>query len=366
VLDRETGQFQLLRDNPADAAIVYQLFSDHAGVVWVVTTNDLKRLDPAKERLTGYLSRAVSASGNLIASGGSKVSIGIRPISVGEDRQGSLWLGTNDSGLYRFDPGTGQFTHYRANPADPRSLSNGRVNSTYADRAGRIWVATQNGLDELDLKTGKSTAYYERDGLAGNVANCILADDRDELWISTNKGISRFDPLRKTFKNYTVADGLPGADLTGYPACFKSPSGEMFFAGFDGATAFHPDRVVEGAYVPPVVLTEFRLFGKRVEAGPDSPLKESITRATALTLPYNQNSFSLEFAALYYFKVATNHYRYKLEGLDGQWNEVDSNERLVTYPATPPGDYTFRVQAASARGGHKHHDLALRMGILQA
>ena len=56
----------------------------------------------------------------------------------------------------------------------------------------------------------------------------------------------------------------------------------MFFAGLDGAVAYHPDKVVDSAYVPPVVLTDFRLFGKRVEPGPGSPLEQSISRASLI------------------------------------------------------------------------------------
>ena len=186
----------------------------------------------------------------------------------------------------------------------------------YVDRSGRIWAGTQNGLDQLDLKTGKFTVYYERDGLAGNVVGCILEDERGDLWMSTNRGVSRFDPLRKTFKNYTVIDGLPGLDLTGWGACYKSRNGEMFFGGFSGATAFHPDKVVDRTYVPPIVLTDFRLFGARVELGAGSPLEKSISHTTALTLPTNKTVFSLEFSALSYLDSATNRYRYQLEGLD--------------------------------------------------
>src|ERR1700749_1005123 len=93
-------------------------------------------------------------------------------------------------------------------------------------------------------------------------------------------------------------------------------------------------------------------------------MKKSITRATTLIFPYDQNSLSLEFAALDYSEAAAIRYRYRMEGLEGQWNEVDSSERLVTYPGTPPGDYTFRVQAASARGGLNAPGTELQVPLL--
>ena len=168
-------------------------------------------------------------------------------------------------------------------------------------------------------------------------------DERGDLWISTNDGVSRFNPLRKTFQNYSTADGLPGPDLTGWGAGFRSSSGEMSFGGFSGATAFHPDRVVDSSYFPPIVLTDFRLSGNAVEIGAGSPLKKSISYASGVALSHEQNVFSLTFAALSYVNPATNRYRYKLEGLDREWNEVGSDRRLATYTTLPAGRYTFRA-----------------------
>jgi PAS domain S-box-containing protein len=368
--DRRTGQFKDLRSNPADASssssndILFRMFIDHTGTLWALSWDGLKRLDPAKERLTVYEFPTHSDAGNSAVSPSSNALSGTWLLSIDEDRQGTLWLGSHYSGLYRFDPATGQFTVYNSSRDDSNSLSNNRVNSTHVDHSGGIWLGTQNGLDRLDPKTGAFTVYYERDGLAGNVVGCILEDERGDLWMSTNKGISRFDPLRKTFKNYTVIDGLPGPDLTGWGACFKSPSGEMFFGGFSGATAFHPDKVVDSSYAPPIVLTNFRLSGAPVEVGAGSPLEKSITHATALTLSYEQNIFSLEFSALSYLHPATNRYRYKLEGLDRGWNEVGSDQRLATYTTLPPGDYVFRVQASSNRTVWSEPGAALRVKIL--
>jgi hypothetical protein len=145
--------------------------------------------------------------------------------------------------------------------------------------------------------------------------------------------------LKANIQSYSAADGLPGADLTGWGACYKSPSGEMFFGGFDGGVAFHPDKVVDSQYVPPVVFTDFRLFDRPVTVGTDSPLSKSIGYTSALSLSHDRNIFSLEFSALSYFNSATN--RYKLDGLDHQWHEVGSNQRLVTYTTLPAAMYTL-------------------------
>jgi signal transduction histidine kinase/ligand-binding sensor domain-containing protein len=339
--DPRTGRFKTFRHNPADPSslsdnTIIRLFTDHTGTMWLATWNGLDRFDAATQRFVVYKRDAQSRMEQYY--------------DIAEDKDGTLWLGGN-AGLQHFDPVTGTFTGYEHRIADPSSLSDNRVTSVQIDHAGTIWAATHSGLDKLNRESGTFTTYYTKDGLPSNRVHCILEDQQGDLWMSTSRGISRFDPVAKTFRNYSVADGLPGMDLTGWRTCFKSPSGEMFFGGFSGATSFYPDRVVDSAYVPPIVFTDFRLFGQPVEVGSGSPLKKSISYADSITLSHQQSTFSLEFAALSSSDGSISRYRYKLDGVDQQWNETGSDQRMVSYAALPDGDYTFHVQTATGQSG---------------
>jgi PAS domain S-box-containing protein len=166
-----------------------------------------------------------------------------------------------------------------------------------------------------------------------------------------------------------MADGLPGPDFGGYGAGFKSATGEMFFGGFSGVTAFFPNQVVAdavaaNAFVPPIVLTDFRLFGRPVTLSADSPLKKALNYTDTITLSHSQNIFSIGFSALSFFNPATNRYRYRLEGLDQKWNEVGSDQRLASYTTLPAGTYMFHVQGASRRGPWSEPGAQLRIQIL--
>jgi signal transduction histidine kinase/streptogramin lyase len=353
-LDQRTGRFKTYLHNPADPYslsndIVTRLLVDHNGTLWVATDDGLNRFDAATGRFTVYRLKPQKRMSYL---------------ELIEDPKGALWLGTDSSGLYRFDPATDQLTEYEHDINHPGSLSDNRVNSVHFDRSGTMWVGTQNGLDKFDSKTGTFTVYTQRDGLPGNLVGCILEDDHNNLWMSTNNGIARFDPQSAGVKSYSTAAGLPGPDLTGWGACFKSPSGEMFFGGFSGATSFHPDRVVDTSYTPPVVLTEFRLSGSPVDIGSGSPLIKSITYTNRLTLSHEQRIFSLAFSALSYSSPGSNRYRYKLEGLEKAWHEVGSDERLATYTTLPAGVYTFCVQGATSRGPWTEPGVQLSIEIL--
>jgi signal transduction histidine kinase len=138
----------------------------------------------------------------------------------------------------------------------------------------------------------------------------------------------------------------------------------MLFGGFSGATSFFPDKVTDSAYVPPIALTDFRLFGAEVAPGAGSPLKKTINNTNAITLAHDQSIFSIGFSALSYLNPATNRYRYMLEGLDRNWNEVGSDQRFASYSTLPAGTYTFRVEGATSRGPWNEPGVQLRIEIL--
>jgi ligand-binding sensor domain-containing protein len=353
-IDVRTRKFRAYRHNPADPQSlsdddVPSLFVDHKGVLWVGTRDGLDTFDPVTERFRVY-----RASGE-----------GLNQYRViAEDANGALWLGTQFTGLQRFDPATGRFTIYRSRPGTPGSLSNDQVNAICIDASGIIWVGTQSGLNRFDPDTQTFSVYYEGDGLPNNRITGILEDQRGNLWLSTSSGLSRFDPRAKTFANYSTSDGIVRGNIYGPHAGCKGLGGEMFFASSGGVIAFFPEKVVDNPHVPPVVLTDFRIFGKPVPIGSGCPLRQSIAVTDSMTLTAAQNMFSLEFSVLSYVSPKQNRYRYMLEGLDTAWNETSSAHRLVTYTTLPPRDYVFRVQGSNNRGLWNEKGVALTLHIL--
>jgi ligand-binding sensor domain-containing protein/signal transduction histidine kinase len=335
---------------PQYASPIMQLIYDRGGTLWAAMYGGVGRLEPATGRFVMYMPENQNT---------------IQYQKIAEDRDGFLWLGAQ-SGLHRFDPRTGQFTIYGHKPDDPESLSDNRVNALLFDQQGTLWVGTQDGLSQFNRQAGTFKTYYEKDGLAGDVVSCIQEDRNGVLWMGTNKGLSGFDLHSQRFRNFSAADGLPGQDLTGWGTCNQSSSGEMFFGGFSGATAFYPNKIVNSSFVPRTVLTDFRLSGTPARIGPGSVLKQSITRTDSITLSHEQNIFSIEFSALSFFNAETNRYRYKLDGLDKDWHEVGSDERIANYTTLPAATYTFEVQGATSRGPWGQPGAMLRIEILPA
>ena len=218
----------------------------------------------------------------------------------------------------------------------------------HEDRTGTLWVGTFDGLYRYNRQSGAFTRYTESQGLPSSSIRCIQEDGVGRLWLSTQKGISRFDPKLESFRNYDVSDGLQSNEFS--DGCYQSRDGEIFFGGSNGFNAFFPENVRDNPYVPPVVITSFKIFNKPVPIGAKSVLKKAIAYVDSLTLSYRDNVFSFEFAALSYANSHKNRYRYKLENFDRGWTEVGSKQRLATYTNLDPGRYVFRVQGSNSDG----------------
>ena len=136
----------------------------------------------------------------------------------------------------------------------------------------------------------------------------------------------------------------------------------MFFGSYSGLVAFFPKQVSDDRFVPPVVLTNFRLFGEPVPIG-KGPLKKPIWSVSSLELS-QRSIFSFDFSALSYLDPGRTQYRYRLDGLESKWNETDSRRRIATYTTLPAGHYTLQVQARTSRGDWTESGVRLNIHIL--
>ena len=354
--DERTGQFKHYRHHPDDPNSlptnhVLRIFGDRQGQLWVGHIDGVARLDTATEQFTFYRPDPKNPT-----------KYGNAALAFYQDRSGALWVARGEGVLSRYDENTKSFANYTPDSRDPRGLNGGDISAIHQDRTGTLWLGALDGLYRYNRQDETFTRYTESQGLPSSAIQGILEDKDGRLWISTKNGISRFDPKTETFRNYDVSDGLQANDFS--QACYTQGSdGEMFFGGSNGFNAFFPENVRDNAYVPPVVITSFKIFNKPVPVGANSVLQRAIPYVDSLILPYRDSVFSFEFAVLSYANFQKNRYRYKLEGLEPGWNEVGSKQRLATYTNLDPGKYVFRVQGSNSDGVWNEEGVSLPIFI---
>jgi two-component system sensor histidine kinase ChiS len=364
--DREAERFTHFPSDPDDPhglgnPFVYSILEDRGGRVWIATDEGVyggvHRIDPQTEQFTHFKhdpSDPRSMGSNWVRA-------------LHEDGSGVLWIGTANAGLNRFDPITQSFDRYRHDPNDPNSLSHDSVTAIHADREGAIWLGTSGGgLNKLNPESETIVRYTVKDGLPSDVIRGILEEDAAPgdgpdagggvLWISTNNGLSRFDPRTETFRNFDASDGLQGNEFLAR-ASFRSSSGEMFFGGVNGFNVLYPDRVKDNPLVPPVILTSLRQNGEDVQ------LRTAVEHAEEIRFHWPDNSFEFEFAALSYVQPEKNQYAYRLEGFDRSWNDV-GNRPYGKYTNLPGGTYTLRMKGSNNDGAWNEEGSSLVITIV--
>jgi hypothetical protein len=180
-----------------------------------------------------------------------------------------------------------------------------------------------------------------REGLASNRINVILRDDAGNLWLSTNEGLTRFHPGTDAVRNFDFAVGLQSNEFN-RGVCWKLQDGRMLFGGLNGVNVFHPAKLYDNTYLPPLVVTSFKVYDRTIPvwSGKGSP---------EVTISHSQSFFTIEFAALDYTLPERNQYAYQMEGVDGGW-VMSGNRRTVSYNKLAPGVYRFRFKGSNNDG----------------
>ena len=190
-----------------------------------------------------------------------------------------------------------------------------------------------------------------------------IAHAREDAVAAKPRAISfqRFS-VEEVFGNYDVSDGLGGNEFT-ISSYSQSEDGTMYFGGPHGFTTFTPGEIRNDPYIPPVVLTDFQLSYRSVALGPDSLLKAPIWETDILELSYKDDIITFEFAALSYVSPRKNLYRFRLLGLEEEWNEVDSSWRFASYTSLRSGSYSFQARGSNGDGIWNENGVTLRIRI---
>lgn len=347
--------------------------------------------------------------------------------SVLEDSAGTVFIGTNGSGLYKYNPRNRTFSTEIPDHRQPATASStsfyhilkdqsnriypisnftlayryskkakrfyplavrdtlGLVrdgtlfNSAFIDSRNKLWINTLEGLVKFHQYHIGDSSYLvaadlidQSDGLPNIKINKILEDDRGNLWLGHMAGLSRVDVELGSLTNYNMTDGLPANAFN--PAGIKLADGRLAFGTTQGLVIFHPDSLGYNPNMPNVVLTDIKISNQSVgvkRSKSDDPiasdgrflLDNAVGYTTELTLPYDIKVISFEFAALEYTSPGDNAYRYKLEGFEDSWVNAGHN-RSATYTNLNPGRYTFRVIASNNDGVWNEEGIAMALIIL--
>ena len=279
------------------------------------------------------------------------------------DKQNFLWGIESNNGLQIIDLESKEvLSSYVSNHLNPNSISNNNINLIFTDSNEKIWIGTENGLNEVIIPTSyenKRENYSEllknlnlkhykvEDGLSGNSVKSILEDDQKRLWISTENGISVLDLETKKIHKLGVNEGIQKSGFI-VDSSARSEDGTLYFGGDSGIIFFRPDQIKFETIKSNVTINEIKVSKKYVGFESELVIPESIPggieHINQISLDYNSNSIFIGFTAIDYSDPIVTEYEYKLDGFDKDWKS-EANILGAFYPNLPFGEYKFRLRA---------------------
>lgn len=128
-----------------------------------------------------------------------------------QDSRGYLWLGTEGSGVCRFDGKDFNVVN------KSKGLAGDVVRSIIEDNKGRLWFGTDAGVSVYD--GNKFTTINEEKGLSSNTVVCLFKDKNDSIWAGTageKGGLNKIELLQGDairITSYSVTDGLSNNNI---------------------------------------------------------------------------------------------------------------------------------------------------------
>ena len=299
------------------------------------------------------------------------------------DRQGGMWIGTEKRGLL--------YSKYIKSPFNVMTWDNPlsvkyaemmdkvctydmlvkghRLNCTYKDSRGWIWVGSLNGLYYFKPGQKDSICVKKEDGMVNDVVHSIIEDGKHNIWVSTSNGIVGLviKNGKVTFVNSFInSDGIP-AEAFGNGRAMRLDDGTIVMQALDHVVSFNPMKmsIMEGNNIllhPKFV--RLQVNGTNIFAGTEIDgrvvTEKAVSRLNMIELPSTQNSLSLKFSSLNYFRPIQTYYRYRVSGLQDKWvmlsyynsrGLVDKNGILhLPLLGLKPGNYMVEVQASMYPG----------------
>ncbi|MEM6647411.1 MAG: ATP-binding protein [Bacteroidota bacterium] len=263
-------------------------------------------------------------------------------------RNGTVLIGTNRGGLYRYLE-NGDFEILDAN-IGATGLPSNQVRDIYEDADGFVWLALEDhGLCRLDWQNQPTLAGADfaclttEDGLYDNSLHRILEDDDGRFWINTNRGIFWLPRAELnayiagerpilTPVAYTEADGLRSREGNGgvQSAGTRTADGTLWFPTVRGVVGVDPSRVP--ALAPQAVIESVRV--------------EDAVRALGdeLILAAEERDVSFSILGVEPNQPEDVHLQYRLVGYEDTWHTAGA-ERMVSYTNLEPGAYRFEARA---------------------
>jgi signal transduction histidine kinase len=268
-------------------------------------------------------------------------------LTMSTDAQGRLWMGHagNEISVVRFERGQGTVRRLDTDAG----LALGTVLSLHND-GQHMWAGGERGT--MLYRDGRFFALHGAQGETFRGVSGIERQPGGDLWLHGADGIFHIpaaslstwmqDPARAVaFDRFDALDGLRGhaSQLRPLPSLIRAANGKLWFSTGSAIAVVDPAHIYRNPLPPPVLVRNVAAGARLYDA----------EAGKALTLPQGTAAMRITFTALALAMPERVRLRYRLDGVDREWQEP-VGRRAASYTNLAPGTYRFEVSGANEDG----------------
>ena len=217
-------------------------------------------------------------------------------------------------------------------------------------RGDHVWLGGPRGV-QLLTQGHFPTMKWKDSILPGRVSG-VVETKAGDLWVNGFSGVAHvsgaeskkwlLDPgSAVSAEHFDELDGLPGlsGEKIPEPSVVEASDGRVWFATTGGIASVDPAALEKNRnrLPPQVVVLAIRSNGKAYPG------------ASGLTLPKYTENLEIDYTALSLAIPERVRFRYRLEGVDRDWQDVGTRRQAYD-TILHPGQYGFQVMACNNDG----------------
>ncbi|MDR0799206.1 MAG: hypothetical protein LBN18_05560 [Dysgonamonadaceae bacterium] len=265
-----------------------------------------------------------------------------------QDQSENIWIGTTENGISVLNPKTDRFTHFIHHNWDETGLSDNFIYCIFEGSKGVIWIGTNKGLNKYCPQTSDFETI-----LPEYKIRSIQEDRAGNLWLASDDGLWVVNDSGKIVRHIADFPGLQDKDFG--KAGRRLSDGRLAFGGNYGLNIFDPQKIMNGFEPQPVVFSHFALK--------DSVRYFDLNEREKINLKYHENSFSVHFSSTDYEFIDLIRYRYRLQGFDDTWTYTSAPALTASYTNLPSGNYVFIAESSDCFGEWSDNIQTLKIHI---
>lgn len=251
------------------------------------------------------------------------------------DREGNLWLGTGNEGLYVFSFKNKKLIHLN----DDKEVQGLEIRSIKRLSDGKMLVGTEGSGIYLFEGFNLRDSWDIEKGLMTNDAIGFTQIQNQKIWIAGFKGVSHIDFESSSIKNYSL-NGIENSNQLNQNALIVNEKGVLFSGGIYGLSRIELNDLNAAPDTTNTLISNINIDGQSFQEL--FKYIKPIENVKAIELKHNQNSIRLSLFSKNLLESDKRSFEYQLVGVDNKKRILPPGENQIEFTNISPGVYEFK------------------------